>query len=439
MTPANLFIAALAFIILFGVVAGLFFKATRVPDILLVMAAGIVLGPFGLGWVTPEQLEPIMPPFTALALLMILFTGGLGLPLETVLRGAAVSTFFSVAVFVACLGVTALACVVVGGFTLGEGLLLGAIIGGTSASVVLGLLRAAPISEDGRTLLSLESSITDVLCITVLITLLQLLTEPGAGIGGGLSNLGRQFGIGVAVGAVCGFGWGDIARRAKQLRLEFMATLAVVFLTYVGVELAGGSGALAALAFGVVMASSRGRVSDADELAALDARPTAQDETRELVTFHDELAFLLRTLFFLVLGVRFQLVNPGLRISLLIVLLFVGWIAIRWLVARPTARIGKLGPRDRFLSIHVFPRGMVAAVLATVPSQYTLPSGEPLLSPERADQFVLVSFLVIGLSTIWASVAVFWAGRIPENEGEGEGEVPAAEASADEGVAEPSA
>src|SRR5690606_27550417 len=44
MTPANLFIAALAFIILFGVLAGLFFKVTRVPDILLVMAAGIVLG-----------------------------------------------------------------------------------------------------------------------------------------------------------------------------------------------------------------------------------------------------------------------------------------------------------------------------------------------------------------------------------------------------------
>lgn len=418
MTPANLFIAALAFIILFGVLAGLFFKVTRVPDILLVMAAGIVLGPFGIGWVTPEQLEPIMPPFTALALLMILFTGGLGLPLETVLRGAVVSTFFSVVVFVACLAVTTLCCVVVGGFSIGEGMLLGAIIGGTSASVVLGLLRAAPISEDGRTLLSLESSITDVLCITTLITLLQLLTEPDAGVGEGLANLGKQFGIGVAVGAVCGFGWGDVARRAKQLRLEFMATLAVVFLTYVGVELAGGSGALAALAFGVVMASSRGRttVSEAapDEMH-IEARATAQDETRELVTFHDELAFLLRTLFFLVLGVRFQLVNPGLRNSLLIVLLFVGWIAVRWLVVRPTGRMGKLGARDRFLTVHVFPRGMVAAVLASLPSQYSLPNGDPLLSPERADQFVLVSFLVIGLSTIWASVAVFWAARIPED------------------------
>lgn len=418
MTSSNLFIAGLAVIILFGVLAGLLFKATRIPDILIVMAAGIVLGPFGIGWITPAQLEPILPPFTTLALVMILFTGGLGLPLETVLRGAAVATLFSIVIFFASLGVTTLLCIAVAGFSLSDSLLLGAIIGGTSSAVVLGLLRGAPISENGRTLLSLESSITDVLCITVLMALIQLMTEPDAGIGEGLANLGKQFGIGVAVGAVCGFGWGDIARRAKQLRLEFMATLAVVFLTYVGVELAGGSGALSALAFGVVMASSRGRavIEEAAPHAAREhAENAAQDETRELLTFHDELAFLLRTLFFLVLGIRFQLVNPGLRIWLLLTALFVGWIAIRWVVARPIASFGKLSDRDRFLCVHVFPRGMVAAVLATLPTQYSLPSGEPLIAPERADQFVLVSFLTIGLSTIWASGAVIWAARLKES------------------------
>ena len=417
MTSSLLFITALAVIILFGFLAGLLFRATRIPDILIVMAAGIAVGPYGLGWITPAELEPLLPPFTTLALLMILFTGGLGLPLGTVVRGAPIATVFSVVVFVGCIGLTAGASVVLLGWSTSEGLLLGTILGGTSSAVVLGLLRGAPVSEDGKTLLSLESSITDVLCITALMALIQVLTEPEASMGQRVTEVGRQFGIGVVVGGITGFGWGDIALRFKQLRLEFMATLAVVFLTYVGVEMAGGSGAVAALTFGVVMASSRGRTALRDSLppeAHVQAAFIVEHETRELQTFHDELAFLLRTLFFIVLGIRFPLVNPDLRTWLMIATMIFGWALIRWASVWPIARVGRLGRRDAFLALHLFPRGMVAAVLATVPTQYQLPDGGPLISEERAAQFVLVSFLTIGVSTLWASVAVLLSGRLKD-------------------------
>lgn len=418
MTSSNLFVAALGMLILFGFSAGLLFKATRIPDMLVIMAAGIALGPYGVGWITPGELAPLLPPFTTLALLMILFSGGLGLSLRTVIRGAPIATLYTIAVFAGSVALTTLACVVFLRWTVPEGLLLGAILGGTSSAVVLGLLRGAPISEYGATLLSLESSITDVLCITALMAIIGFMTEPDANIGDRFSTLGKQFGIGIAVGGVSGFGWGDIARRFKKLRLEFMATLAIVFLCYVGVEIAGGSGAVAALTFGIVMASSRGRAVVTASIpppAMATAEAVADKETRELRTFHDELTFLLRTLFFIVLGIRFPLVNPGLRMWLLIGTMIVGWTIVRWITIWPIARIRRLGRRDRFLAIQLFPRGMVAAVLATVPTQYNTPDGRPLLSPERASQFVLLSFLTIGVSTLWASAAVIWAGRIADD------------------------
>ncbi|MEO6775401.1 MAG: cation:proton antiporter [Kofleriaceae bacterium] len=423
MTPPLLFLAGLAFVILFGFVGTLLFRATRVPDILILMAAGIVLGPYGLAWVTPDQLARVLPSFTTLALVMILFSGGLGMPLGDVLRGAPMATLFTVLVFVASVLATAEIVHHLLGWTLGEGAMLGAIMGGSSSATVLGLLRGAPVSERCKTLLSLESSITDVLCITVLVGLIDALTQGGTDVAGPVAHVGAQFGIGIVAGVVAGFAWGELARRARKLRLDFMITLAVVFALYVGVEAAGGSGAVATLVFGVVMASSRARSSlpiivevgaplspPATDAPAAEREPARA--TRELRTFHDELASLLRTLFFLVLGIRFPLEWPGVAVCAAIATMLFAWVAIRWLIGLPISWMSKFDRRDRFAVVHLFPRGMVAAVLATLPAQYKLADGTPLLSSARVDAFVLIAFLIIGLTTLWSSVAVVFGARI---------------------------
>lgn len=418
-TSPLLFIAGLAFVILFGFVGSLLFRLTRVPDILILMVAGIVLGPYGLAWVTPEQIAGVLPSFTTLALVMILFSGGLGMPLGDVLRGAPVATLFTVLVFAASVLATAEIVHVLLGWKFGDGAMLGAIMGGSSSATVLGLLRGAPVSERCKTLLSLESSITDVLCITVLVGLIEAFTQAGTDMLGPVEHVGKQFGIGIFAGVVAGFAWGELARRASGLRLDFMVTLAIVFALYVGVEYVGGSGAVATLVFGVVMASSRARSSlpIVVEVGVPAAPPPAAENeparaTRELRTFHDELASLLRTLFFLVLGIRFPLIWPGFLVCGAIAVMLGAWVAIRWVIALPISWIGKLDRRDRFAVVHLFPRGMVAAVLATLPGQYVLADGTPLLSPARVDDFVLIAFLIIGLTTLWSSVAVVFGARI---------------------------
>ena len=57
------------------------FERTKIPDVLILMLAGIVLGPV-LHVVTPEDFGQVGPVFTTLALIVILFEGGIHLSMR---------------------------------------------------------------------------------------------------------------------------------------------------------------------------------------------------------------------------------------------------------------------------------------------------------------------------------------------------------------------
>ena len=59
------------------------FSRGRIPDVLLLMLIGILVGPVS-GWVSPEQLEGTGPVFASLTLLFILFDSGIDMRLDTI-------------------------------------------------------------------------------------------------------------------------------------------------------------------------------------------------------------------------------------------------------------------------------------------------------------------------------------------------------------------
>ena len=72
---------------LFGLLGGLLvlafganrlFRWTRIPDVVVLMATGVVIGPI-LGWARPDQFKDVTHAFGTLALILILFEGGLDL------------------------------------------------------------------------------------------------------------------------------------------------------------------------------------------------------------------------------------------------------------------------------------------------------------------------------------------------------------------------
>jgi NhaP-type Na+/H+ or K+/H+ antiporter len=66
-------------------------------------------------------------------------------------------------------------------WTIWWGIILGAILGGTSSIVVMPLLKNAGFSEDKTNILSIESALTDALCVVVVLTLLTYLSTEEIG------------------------------------------------------------------------------------------------------------------------------------------------------------------------------------------------------------------------------------------------------------------
>ena len=77
---APVLLLAASVVIILGVLGEAFFKKTGIPDILFLMILGIIIGPV-LGIIQPEAVLEIVPYFAAVALIIIMFDGGLNLSL----------------------------------------------------------------------------------------------------------------------------------------------------------------------------------------------------------------------------------------------------------------------------------------------------------------------------------------------------------------------
>ena len=141
------------------------FSRTRIPDVILLILIGIAFGPV-LGLATPDLFGAVGPVFTTVTLIIILFESGIALRLNmlrSALGGAMVLaplSFFSTMAIVAGIAIWLTDLSILPAF------ILGAIVGSTSEAVVIPLVRQLRIKEETSTLLSVESSINDVLSIS---------------------------------------------------------------------------------------------------------------------------------------------------------------------------------------------------------------------------------------------------------------------------------
>ena len=135
----SLFAALIGGIIVLGVVGDFLFTKTKIPTPVILMLAGIVLGPVTHILKSDIFLE-IAPYFGTFALILILFEGGLDLEFDLAIRqfsSALLLGFLSFAL--AAAGITAL-CLILFQMEMTQALLYGFIFGGTSPAVILPVL-----------------------------------------------------------------------------------------------------------------------------------------------------------------------------------------------------------------------------------------------------------------------------------------------------------
>jgi Na+:H+ antiporter len=370
------------------------FRLTGIPDVVLLMALGVILGPV-LGLIRPGSLTNTTHLLGTLAIILVLFEGALELDLRDTLRHFPGSLLLALLAYVFSTGLVAAIVSYALGLPLLSGLLVGAALGCTSSTVVLPVLQQMKVEEPARVTLVLEASWGDVLAVLTVSVLLDLHQSGGPlALGLALSVL-RQVGVALLFSVAAGVLWSRLLRVLTEQRFWQVLTFSLVLVLYAGMEALGANGLIAVLGFGLTLANFPG----IDPALGFRHRYTAVAESQQaLLTFHSELAFLVRTFFFVLIGAVAQLQtffeHPLLMAGTVAALFLARWLAVhasRW----SWRGVGKQG---REAILWMLPRGLITVVLAI---EATEARGKELsFLPALAFAVILATNLLVLLGSV---------------------------------------
>jgi cell volume regulation protein A len=345
------------------------FSRTRIPDVILLIIIGICVGPV-LGLASPSLFGEVGPVFTTVTLIIILFESGLALRLSMLraaLGGAmalAPLSFFSTMAVVAGFAVWLTDLEVLPAF------ILGAIVGSTSETVVIPLIRQLRIKEETTTLLSVESSVNDVLSIVITVALVQAYVVGKFEIASVSGDLIASFLVALVFGVIGALIWSILLNRIHAIKNAIFTTPAFVFVIYGIVETLGFSGAIAALAFGVTIGNIETiRIPIFKSWTVKE--PVGLNATEKV--FFSEVAFLLKTFFFIYLGISLELISSWFIIVGLILTV------VAFVLRIPAVKLSirqAVGSKDLSVMAVMVPKGLAAVVLASIPLQQGVAGGE---------------------------------------------------------------
>jgi Na+:H+ antiporter len=358
----TLLFALLGGLVVLAFAANRLFRRTRVPDVIVLLATGLLLGPT-LGLVHASQFQPVTHAFGTLAVILILFEGGLGLDLRSTLRHFPGGILLSFLAYVFSLFIIAIVMRWSMNLPLGPSLITGAVLGCTSSSITLPVLEQIKASPPARVTMFLDASLSDTFAILTVGILLNLGSS-----GGPIAArfIGQAFFVVVtslALAAVAGAVWSYLLPKLSERRFWNVLTLSAVLLLYAAAEQIGVSGLIAVLCFGIFL--SNVRRLDLSVLEDILGFKFAGDEHHaQVLTFHAELAFLIRTFFFVLLGVVVeyrQLISYLPQVSGLLGAI----ILARALAVGASSWTWKgFQPGEQEVILWIMPRGLITVVLA---------------------------------------------------------------------------
>jgi NhaP-type Na+/H+ or K+/H+ antiporter len=198
---ANELILLVAGIIALGVLAQLLASRFEVPSIIFYLAAGIILGPEGAGFVTPEAFGAGLPTIVGLAVAIIVFEGAFHLDIDR-LREAPTATFrlITIGAAIALFG-TAIAVRLALGTGWPMAFLIGALLVATGPTVITPILDVVPVRDRVAAALETEGIVNDVSAAIVAVVVFEIL-NPGSSSGGIVQDFTSRLGTGVLVGIV---------------------------------------------------------------------------------------------------------------------------------------------------------------------------------------------------------------------------------------------
>ncbi|MGD2086549.1 MAG: cation:proton antiporter [Candidatus Aminicenantes bacterium] len=363
----NYILFLISLIILLGYLAEWAFKKINIPDTLLLIAVGFIIGPNILELINPRALGQLAPLFTTFTLLFLMFDGALSIDLRSFTEGIGsgisigASNFFLSTIIIGTIFYFLVHDVVLA-------LMLGFSLGGVSSAFIIPMLKQITVNKKTYSIMTLESALTDVLSIVFALTMMELKILKTFEINAVLSQIASLFFVAGVLGVLAGYLWIFIEDKLIERDTNYMLTIAYVVLLYFITEYLGGNGAIAAMTFGIVIANSKILMNLAQKFREKRGRRKAAAEevpakivnivSRRERMFYQEISFFLKTFFFVYIGLLLDVKN--------VTAVTVGTgIAVSVLLLRNVSSLltKKFKEYDRLLINSLFARGIAPAAI----------------------------------------------------------------------------
>lgn len=308
---------------------------TRIPDMIVLLAAGALIGPSVLGLVA-NPLDGVGAQLLFnIGVALILFHGGVGISLRVISRTAVGLGLLVFPGVLLTAFVLALVVSPVFGVAFPVALVIGAVLAATDPAIIIPLFERLKIRPKVSQTVIAESAFNDVTGTVLTLTLVGVVEAGRVTFAGPAWEFTKELalgaGIGIAAGAILCFAVSSTARAGIWDESPGVAILAVVALAYVSAEFVGGSAYLAAFLMGLM-------VGNMDQLG-LGHR---DEHARLLEGFLGQIAEIATLLVFVTLGLNlpFDALQQYFLGGLLVMVVFI-------FVARPLTVLACLLPDRR--------------------------------------------------------------------------------------------
>jgi sodium/hydrogen antiporter len=349
---------------------------TPITPPMVVVAAGVLLGPFFFDSVTLGPTSSTVRTLAEATLAVVLFSDASRIDLRALRHSASMpSRLLGIGLPLTIALGAAAALLLFPSFSVSEALILGVILAPTDAGLGSAVVTDARLPQRVRQSLNVESGLNDGICVPVL--LIVLATAPGAPGAHAAQVIGEELGYGLIAGLAAGALAGAVvigagARGLIESSWRQIIPVAAAALAYGIAEGLGGSGFIAAFTagglFGLIV----------------------RDGAGEMMRFTEEAGSLLDTVTFLVFGA--VLLGPGLE--------HISWqIALYALLSLTVARMAPVAislwgsaraPTVAFVG-WFGPRGLASIVFAVIVEDTNQAHGSTLLS---------ATYVTVGLSVL---------------------------------------
>ena len=271
------------------------------------------------------------------AICIITFDSGLSLDMKTLQKTFFKSITLTLATFFAIVAAVgySVSFLMPTRFSLREGMLLGTMVAGISTvaviSLMTGLRRLIPNMESARALLMLESTLCDPIRMVAAITIIRMIMLSSVSIQDSVKDIVYTFVMGSLIGLVLSLVWAEVLDRLRGQPFNYMMTMAALFPTYLlGERIGDGGGTLATFVFGLVLANYRHFAK------ALNVNRSLRPDKGRIVEFNEEIVFLLKSYYFVYIGLIVTMSREYLLVGFGIVAIL---LSVRYLVASGVGRL----------------------------------------------------------------------------------------------------